>query len=70
LNFNPCRYFPLNGEIRSIISSLKSKISSGYDGISTIILKLCENQISKPLTFIFNKAITMGVFPEQLKYAV
>ena len=59
-----------DGEIRSIISSLKSKISSGSDGISTKILKLCGNQISKPLAFIFNKSITIGVFPEQLKYAV
>jgi hypothetical protein len=58
------------GEIRSIISSLKSKNSSGYDGISTKILKLCGNQISKPLAFISNKSITMGVFPEQLQYAV
>jgi hypothetical protein len=64
LNFHPCRYFLLDGEIRSIISSLKSKNSFGYDGISTIILKLCGNQISKPLAFIFVK-----LFPEQLKYA-
>jgi len=52
-----------DGEI-SIISSFKSKNPSGYDGISTKILKLCGNQISKPLAFIFNKPITMGVFPE------
>jgi hypothetical protein len=31
---------------------------------------LCGNQISKPLAFIFNKSITMGVFPERQKYAV
>jgi len=59
-----------DGEIRNIISSLKSKNSSGYDEISTKILKLCGNQISEPLAFIFNKSITMGVFPEQLKCAV
>jgi len=58
------------GEIRSIMSSLKSKISSGFDGILTKILKLCGNKISKPPTFIFNKSITMGVFPERLKYAI
>jgi len=52
------------GEIRSIISSLKSKNSSGYDGISTKILKSCGNQIRKPLAFIFNKSIKMGVFSE------
>jgi len=58
------------GEIRSIIISLKTKNPSGYDGISTKILKLCGHQISKPLAFIFNKSITMGIFLEQLKYAV
>ena len=38
--------------------------------ISTKILKLCGNQISNSLAFIFNKSITMGVLPEQLKYAI
>jgi hypothetical protein len=52
------------GEIRSKISSLKSRNSSGYDGILTKILKLCGHQISKPLAFIFNKSITMCVFSE------
>jgi sarcosine oxidase/L-pipecolate oxidase len=69
--FPPVQIVPITeGEIRSVISSLKSTNSSGYDGISTKILKLCGNQISKPLAFIFNKSITMGVFPEQLQYAV
>jgi len=57
-------------EIKSIISSLKSKNSSGYDEISTKILQLFGNHISKPLAFIFNKSITIRVFPEQLKYTV
>ena len=44
-------------EIRCIINSMKPKISSGYDGISTKILKLCGSQISKPLDFIIDKSI-------------
>jgi hypothetical protein len=69
--FLPMQIVPITeGEIRSIISSLKSRNSSGYDGILTKILKLCGNQIGKPLAFIFNKSITMGVFPERQKYAV
>jgi hypothetical protein len=69
--FPPMQIIPITeGEMRSTISSLKSKNASGYDGISTQILKLCGNKISKPLAFIFNKSRTMGVFPEQLKYAV
>jgi hypothetical protein len=35
-------------EIISIIGSLKCKNSSGYDEISSKILKLCEPQISRP----------------------
>ena len=57
------------GEIRSIISALKSKNSSGYDGISTKVLKLCRNQISRTFTYICNKSIIMGVFPDRLKCA-
>ena len=48
---------------------MKPKISLGYDGISTKILKLCGSQISKPLAFIIDKSIKTGVFPECLKYA-
>ena len=69
--FLPMQIVPIAGrEVRSVISSLKSKNSFGYDGISTKILKLCGYQISKPHTFICNKNITVGVFPEQLKYAI
>jgi hypothetical protein len=49
---------------------MKPKNSSGYDGISTKILRLCGSQISKPLAFISDKSIKTGVFPERLKYAV
>ena len=61
----PMQTIPISeGEIKSIMNSLKSKNSSGYDGIPTKILKLCRNQVSKPLAFIFNKSISMGIFPE------
>jgi hypothetical protein len=54
--FPPMQIVPVTeGEIRSIIGSLKSKNSSGFDGISTKLLKLCGNQISKPFTlFVIN----------------
>jgi hypothetical protein len=71
--YNPFEFPPIHivpiteGEIRSIISSLKSKNSSGCDEISTEILKLNRNQISKPLAFIFNDSIKMGVFSALLK---
>jgi hypothetical protein len=49
---------------------MKPKNSSGYDEISTKILKLSGSQISKPLAFIIDKSLQTGVFPERLKYAV
>jgi hypothetical protein len=44
--------------------------SSGYDGISTKLLKISSSFISSPLTYICNKSISLGIFPDRLKYAV
>jgi hypothetical protein len=57
-------------EITRTTLSLKSKNSSGYNGISNKIMKLCRQQISKPLSYVINKSIFMGVYPERLKYAI
>ena len=40
-------------EVLSTINSLKNKSSCGYDGLSNKIIKLCGEQIAKPLTYIF-----------------
>jgi hypothetical protein len=58
------------GDIRSLICSLKAKESSGYDGISTKIIMMCNSLISKPLSYICNKSSQTGVFPDHLKYAI
>jgi hypothetical protein len=57
------------GEIQSIIRSLKAKDSCGYDGISAKILNMCNSLISMPLSYISNKSIQSGVFPDPFKYA-
>jgi hypothetical protein len=56
-------------EIVGIINSQKSKNSSGYDEITSKILKLYASLISRPLSYICNKSIAMGIFPDHLKYA-
>jgi hypothetical protein len=38
-------------EIKSIIHSLKAKNSSGYDGITSKVLKVCVSLISRLLRF-------------------
>jgi len=57
-------------DVDKIIKSLKPKNSAGYDGISTRLLKISSAFIISPLTFICNKSISLGVFPDRLKYAV
>jgi hypothetical protein len=41
-------------EIICTIKSLKSKDSSGYDGISNRILKVCGQYLGKPLAYVYN----------------
>jgi hypothetical protein len=56
-------------KIEKIIQSLKSKNSYGYDEISSRILKVSALYVLSPLTWIFNKVLSTGVFPERLKFA-
>jgi hypothetical protein len=57
-------------EIEKIINSLKCKNSYGDDEISVKILKISEPFIISPLTFIANKMLYTGIFPDRMKYAV
>jgi len=56
-------------EIDKIIHSIKSKDSFGYDEISSKILKISAPYILSPLTFICNKILITGVFPERMKFS-
>jgi len=56
-------------EIISIIKLPKTKNSFGYDEISPRILKISANYISSPLTHIYNRVISTGVFPDRMKYS-
>jgi hypothetical protein len=49
-DFSPMNIIPVTeGEIQSIICSVEAKDTSGYDGVSAKILKMCNSLISKPL---------------------
>jgi len=56
-------------ETDKIIHSIKCKESSGYDDIPSKILKISAPYVLSPLTFIFNRILTTGVFPERLKFS-
>lgn len=66
---NPCSFFvnPASDEnMVNNISSLTLSKSSGYDGISTIIVQMCNLEMSSPLTFLINESIQIGTFPSRL----
>ena len=62
--------YPTTYEINKIIKSLKTKNSYGFDEIPIKILKLSAPFTISPLTYIYNKSLSSGVFPRKLKYAV
>ena len=56
-------------EISRAISDLRSKHSSGIDGLSTKMLKQISPVITTPLTYVINTAIASGSFPEIWKHS-
>ena len=57
-------------KIEKIVKSLKNTNCSGYDEITTQLLKLSIPYIISQLTHICNSALSSGVFPNRLKYAI
>jgi hypothetical protein len=57
-------------EIILIIKSLTTKKSSGFDNLSTHIIKFISSLLIDPLHNIINKSIRNGIFPERLKWAI
>ena len=56
-------------EIKNIIRDLPHKTSSGFDNISNVLLKKLSTSLQIPLSIIFNKSLTEGKFPEEMKKA-
>ena len=54
--------------MNKITDSLKSKNSSGYDEISTKIIKISKPFIISPLINTCNKVLVQGIYPERLKF--
>lgn len=56
--------------VDNVISTLrfmKNKKSSGPDRIPIKILKVCANELAKPLSILFNNSITTSVYPSKFK---
>ncbi|KAI5735050.1 hypothetical protein M8J77_013462 [Diaphorina citri] len=61
VDFNTCSVS--ESEVFKALSSLPPKFSSGPDCIPFFILKKCASDLARPLTLIFNKSLSTGVFP-------
>lgn len=48
---------------------LKTKTSSGHDGISTKLLKATILYVISPVTYIINQSLLTGIIPDELKIA-
>jgi hypothetical protein len=57
-------------EITSVIKTLKTKNSHGFDEISMKLLKISAAYICSPLTYICNKSILSGTFPDRMKFSI
>lgn len=57
-------------DIHKIITSLKNTPSTGYDGISTKIIKTVSTIIAPVLSHLINMCILHGVFPKELKISI
>ena len=56
-------------EIQQIITKLKNKSSSGHDHITTLHLKQLAPLIIHPLSVLFNRCLSEGEFPTEMKTA-
>lgn len=48
---------------------LKNKLTSGIDGIPSLVIKDCISVLAKPLAYLFNLIISTSTFPEMWKTA-
>lgn len=61
---------PDTTEIESIISSLKSESSAGWDKIPTKFIKMAKKQLVPILTHLSVLCFQQGIFPSELKLSV
>ena len=55
--------------VKKVLGKLKSKSSSGHDGISSLLLKEINDIIAEVTTLIINQSLSTGIFPDKLKLA-
>ena len=56
-----------NNEVKKTIMSLRSKSSTGHDGISTKLLKFIYPALIESFRIIINQSLITGIYPHKLK---
>lgn len=56
-------------KITCTVTSVKNKNSSGYHGLPNNILKICGEYIGRPLAYIFDTSLTLGICLDCFKYS-
>ena len=54
-------------DILLIIKNLNSNKAHGWDNVSIRMIELCGKSILKPLKYLFESSLTVGIFPEDWK---
>ena len=58
-----------NNDVKKTIMSLRSKTSSGHDGISTKLLKFISPALIESFRIIINQSLITSIYPHRLKIA-
>ena len=58
-----------NNDVKKTIMSLRSKTSTGHDGISTKLLKFISPALIESFRIIINQSLITGIYPHKLKIA-
>ena len=56
--------------IKNAIKDLKNGSAPGPDGVPTILLKECAEQLSEPISLLWNKSLETGKIPAKLKSGI
>ena len=56
-------------DVSTSAKKLKPKTSSGFDNISTKLMKDTIDYIIEPITHILNQSLSSGIVPKQMKIA-
>ena len=67
---NSFSIFPVSDNyVLKVIFDLKNKHTTGYDEISSIMIKSCAFLINRVLAHIFNTSFVQGTYPTLMKIA-